>query len=154
MENTDYEYTVRPGVEKSAFHKGQGRDGTARDYCYREGGEWKGYHGVVPIASFAREEECIPNLDFSKYAAYGDTCLAPELNRDDKSAFRGYTLELTVEEMTDGFKFWRQVHDCKVTVDEEVSERAHVLEANSEDTLTPSLVPAARADEARAFVES
>ena len=51
---------------------------------------------------------------------YGDTCSAPDLNRDDKSAFRGYTLELVVEEMTDGMNFWRQVHDCTVTVDEEL----------------------------------
>ena len=40
----------------------------------------------------------IPNPNYDKTTFYGDKCIEPELNRDDKSAFRGYTMELTVEE--------------------------------------------------------
>ena len=35
------------------------------------------------------------------------------------SMLRGYTLELWVEERSDGKSYWRTVHDCKVTVDED-----------------------------------
>ncbi|GMH89252.1 hypothetical protein TL16_g11400 [Triparma laevis f. inornata] len=62
----------------------------------------------------------IPNPDYDKTTFYGDKCIEPELNRDDKSAFRGYTMELTVEEKNDGFTYWRMVHDCKITIDEEL----------------------------------
>lgn len=76
---------------------------------------------MVPAPDEFDDNDCILNPLYKKMGVwYGDTCSAPDLNRDDKSAFRGYTLELVVEEMTDGMNFWRQVHDCTVTVDEEL----------------------------------
>ena len=68
-------------------------------------------------------EEWVPtedSPDFTKYDV-AEMCTPPVLPRDGKSVFRGYTMELEIEERTDGFKYWRMVHDCKVTVDEELN---------------------------------
>ena len=59
--------------------------------------------------------------DYSKWEASKEECIAPTLPRDAKSAFRGYTMELTVEERTDGVDYRTQVHDCEITVDEQLN---------------------------------
>jgi tetratricopeptide (TPR) repeat protein len=83
----------------------------------RIGEEWK------PPTFIYKNGRRYQNPEFDKFfdpnlsSEYG--CTKPDYDRNSMSVFRGYTLELEVEERTDGENYWRTVHDCVVTVDED-----------------------------------
>ena len=104
------------------FLRNENGDGTSSGDPWKNGKN--GENGDVLHCRIERfGEEWIPKTtdpDYRKDEVIRD-CIVPTLSRDSKSAFRGYTIELEIQERTDGLKFWRMVHDCKVTVNEQLN---------------------------------